>query len=102
MLLLLTLEPRDACLNKVCSFYATCKVETDKVTTKCICPENCPFVKNPVCGDNGETYANECQLRLASCKTKQPISVSSNGECGTLFFFSQEISNTEYNDVSRI
>lgn len=52
------------------------------MTAKCVCPEKCPSEKDPVCGDNGETYDNECQLKLESCKTKQPIIVSSKGECG--------------------
>lgn len=79
------IEPRDACAKKQCSNYATCQVQPDGVTAKCVCSEICPTKKDPVCGVNGETYENECQLRAASCKTSQPISVASKGECGMYF-----------------
>ena len=87
------IEPRDACAKKQCSNYANCQVQPDGITAKCVCSEICQTKKDPVCGDNGETYENECQLRAASCKTKQPISVASKGECG---MFSSIIFNFQF------
>ncbi|CAG2108377.1 unnamed protein product [Medioppia subpectinata] len=34
---------------------------------KCLCLEYCAHSYSPVCGSNGETFPNDCQLRLNSC-----------------------------------
>lgn len=36
----------------------------------------------PTCGSDGVTYKSVCHLQLESCKTKKPITVLHNGECG--------------------
>jgi len=45
------------------------------------CPEVCPSNYDPVCGVDGYTYSNECQLEVASCNSPIPISIVSQGEC---------------------
>lgn len=45
------------------------------------CPSLCPNVFQPVCGSNGQTYSNECQLKIAVCQGEQVTQVS-EGECG--------------------
>ena len=47
------------------------------------CPTICPANYSPVCGSDGRTYSNRCQLDIANCQDKQTdIYVVNDGECG--------------------
>ncbi|NWW87086.1 ICHY inhibitor, partial [Rhynochetos jubatus] len=41
----------------------------------------CPLLHLPVCGTDGNTYANECQLCVQKMKTRQDIRILKDGEC---------------------
>jgi hypothetical protein len=53
---------------------------TDGTTTS-PCSTMCTAMYEPVCGSNGLTYSNACQLQSAACSTKSTITIAHQGEC---------------------
>ena len=70
----------DPCEDMTCSFNAICVVNSN-YKASCRCPK-CPPTTRHVCGGNGETYVNECELRKQSCRTKTNIEILHEGKCG--------------------
>uniref|UniRef100_A0AAR2L4X6 Agrin n=1 Tax=Pygocentrus nattereri TaxID=42514 RepID=A0AAR2L4X6_PYGNA len=66
-----------ACAN--CSFGAIC----DAQTGRCVCPTECVGSRQPVCGSDGTTYANECELNVRACTKKLELRVVARGDCKT-------------------
>lgn len=63
---------------QICQWGAIC-AETGG-TAICECP-TCPAEFQPVCGDDGISYGNECKLRLEGCKHRREIRVLYQGLC---------------------
>ena len=41
-----------------------------------------------VCGSDGKTYANKCEMRRAACEDGKKITVKSKGKCkGIIYYF---------------
>ncbi|NWU01141.1 ICHY inhibitor, partial [Urocynchramus pylzowi] len=41
----------------------------------------CPLLYLPICGTDGNTYANECQLCVEKMRTRQDIRILKDGQC---------------------
>ncbi|KAL8568100.1 hypothetical protein ACOMHN_000324 [Nucella lapillus] len=73
--------PCYGCGSVKCEFYAVCESDGDQ--PRCVCPteSSCRMADLKVCGSDGQTYDNECQMKIASCRRKQIITVTSAGDC---------------------
>ena len=74
----------DPCKKKLCEFYSKCIKGSDG-KAECACPVCDNKEKySPVCGDNGNTYASQCELERDSCIKKSHIKMAKKEACGKL------------------
>uniref|UniRef100_A0A914VMR4 Agrin n=2 Tax=Plectus sambesii TaxID=2011161 RepID=A0A914VMR4_9BILA len=74
--------PCDGCADVECDYYAVC-VTDGKGNGECQCPrvEDCPQLDKPVCGTDGQTYNNLCQLKVSACHSQRFVMSASEGAC---------------------
>ena len=75
------LEPRPCeaahCLSVP---YSTCFMYSGKRLCKCV--QSCALDLGKVCGTDGVTYQNECEMRKAACSSKRQINIYKRHPCG--------------------
>lgn len=93
---------QNLCRKKICPNYSRCKVDEKKLFTQCVCSNECDerdiesmlpeYLKNSnvrrdevVCGSDGESYENACQLRKLSCEQNKEIKIMYIGKCGKYY-----------------
>lgn len=69
------------CESINCSHYGRCELN-EYGQAECHCPKVCIRVESPVCGSDGQTFENECELKVKACKLQVLIKVVSLGPCG--------------------
>ncbi|XP_048581312.1 uncharacterized protein LOC5512067 isoform X7 [Nematostella vectensis] len=73
----------DVCKDVSCTSppFSTCVALNGRPA--CSCPSSCgdESLPQPICGSNNKTYANECELRMDSCKNNKSIAIQFRKEC---------------------
>ncbi|XP_049772393.1 agrin-like [Schistocerca cancellata] len=70
----------DVCDGWECSHYAICESD-GRGGAHCACVEECADTESPVCGSDGVTYKNICELQKYSCLEETAISIVKEQPC---------------------
>lgn len=78
---LLTLDP---CKQRLCEHLSQCIKRADD-TTECVCPACATDDQySPVCGNDGKTYASQCELEAIACQERKTTRTVKKAACGEL------------------
>ncbi|XP_068186942.1 agrin isoform X2 [Antennarius striatus] len=74
-------EAPTSCEDLVCSFGASCIEVNGQAHCECPSPDCDEKKQSKVCGSDGVTYADQCQLRTIACRQDKDITVQHFGQC---------------------
>ncbi|XP_068453811.1 agrin isoform X7 [Clinocottus analis] len=74
-------EAPSSCDDLVCRFGAACFEVNDQANCECPPPDCDERNKTKVCGSDGVTYADQCQLRTIACRQDKDVAVQHFGQC---------------------
>ncbi|KAM6981821.1 agrin isoform 3-T3 [Tautogolabrus adspersus] len=74
-------EAPTSCEELVCNFGSSCIELSGQAHCECPSPDCDEKNKTKVCGSDGVTYADQCQLRTIACRQDKDITVQHFGQC---------------------
>ncbi|CAE1274765.1 unnamed protein product [Acanthosepion pharaonis] len=74
------LSGTNPCRKLKCNKFKRCNITHG--VAECVCPTYCEPVLRPVCGSDGITYDNECQLQKDACQNEHHVTIKQRGPCG--------------------
>ncbi|XP_023561517.1 follistatin-related protein 5, partial [Octodon degus] len=74
-------DPFGSCENKYCGLGRHCVTSRETGQAECACVGVCSQRYKPVCGSDGEFYANHCQVHRAACLKKRRITIVHDAAC---------------------
>ncbi|XP_038060853.1 agrin-like isoform X2 [Patiria miniata] len=91
-------DSSNLCEQLQCRYHAACQFTAGLAT--CVCPSNCTTEFEPVCGSDGQTYGNECQMKVFACRLQRDIRLYARGICNSIIMtpmtISQECLDSEF------
>uniref|UniRef100_A0A3Q3MEH2 Agrin n=1 Tax=Labrus bergylta TaxID=56723 RepID=A0A3Q3MEH2_9LABR len=74
-------EAPTSCEELICNFGSSCIELNGQAHCECPSPDCDEKDKTKVCGSDGVTYADQCQLRTIACRQDKDITVQHFGQC---------------------
>ncbi|GFW86532.1 hypothetical protein TNCV_4333161 [Trichonephila clavipes] len=68
------------CDKDACRYGGICDYDSED-RLLCVCAFECPPIRAPVCGSDGEFYDSDCKMKEQSCKTQKKIVIVPKNKC---------------------